>query len=35
MEAELSHSMERWFSDHFRSYDARLHEKLGHQESAP
>ena len=25
----LSHDLERWFSDHFRTHDARLHQRLG------
>lgn len=28
-EAELSHSLNRWFSDHFRTHDAKLHKLLG------
>jgi hemerythrin len=27
--AGLSRDLERWFSDHFRTHDARLHQKLG------
>lgn len=27
-EVELSTSLERWFSDHFRTHDARLHRQL-------
>jgi hemerythrin len=26
--AELSRSLERWFSDHFRTHDAKLHREL-------
>ncbi len=26
---ELSHSLDRWFSDHFRTHDAKLHKQLG------
>ena len=25
----LSRDLDRWFSDHFRTHDARLHQKLG------
>jgi len=25
----LSRDLERWFSDHFRTHDARLHQRLG------
>ena len=28
-EAELSQDLDRWFSDHFRTHDARLHRLLG------
>ena len=27
--AGLSRELDRWFSDHFRTHDARLHRKLG------
>ncbi|NCF13697.1 MAG: bacteriohemerythrin [Gammaproteobacteria bacterium] len=27
--ADLSRSLDRWFSDHFRTHDARLHHELG------
>ena len=27
--AALSRDLDRWFSDHFRTHDARLHHKLG------
>jgi len=27
--AGLSRDLDRWFSDHFRTHDARLHRKLG------
>ena len=27
--AGLSRDLDRWFSDHFRTHDARLHQKLG------
>jgi hemerythrin len=27
--ASLSSDLDRWFSDHFRTHDARLHHKLG------
>ncbi len=27
--ASLSRELDRWFSDHFRTHDARLHHKLG------
>lgn len=27
--AALSSDLDRWFSDHFRTHDARLHDKLG------
>ena len=27
--AGLSRDLDRWFSDHFRTYDARLHQVLG------
>ena len=27
--AALSHDLDEWFSDHFRTHDARLHHKLG------
>lgn len=26
---ELSQSLDRWFSDHFRTHDAKLHKQLG------
>ena len=27
--ADLSRSLDRWFSDHFRTHDAKLHHELG------
>ena len=27
--ADLSRNLERWFSDHFRTHDAKLHHELG------
>jgi hemerythrin len=27
--AGLSRDLDRWFSDHFRTHDAKLHQKLG------
>lgn len=29
VEEELSHNLDRWFSDHFRTHDAKLHKLLG------
>ena len=28
-ERKLSEGMERWFSEHFRTHDAKLHQRLG------